>query len=214
MGSDLELVCIHGWPDCRFYSVDFFRHSHEYRLVDSGWRYILNSKPITMKLPLIALFVIIGSQAWSQQPPPPPPQDGPRPLSGSPGSGIKSESLFPPELVMRNQKAIDLTLDQQAAIRAEMVKTLPRFTDLQWQLSSEEETLDAFLKLSRPDEKNVLLQLDKVLAIENEMKHLQLGMMLKMKLILSPDQQNRLRELRKQGQRQGMPPPPPRPEDQ
>jgi Spy/CpxP family protein refolding chaperone len=165
-----------------------------------------------MKLPLIVLFVIIGSQAWSQQPPPP--QDGPRPLSGSQGSGIKSESLFPPELVMRNQKVIDLTLDQQAAIRAEMVKTLPRFTDLQWQLSSEEETLDSLLKLSRPDEKNVLQQLDKVLAIENEMKHLQLGMMLKIKLILSPDQQNSLRELRRQGQRKGMPPPPPRPEDQ
>jgi hypothetical protein len=116
-----------------------------------------------MKLPLIVLFVIIGSQAWSQQPPPPPPpQDGPRPLSGSPGSGIKSESLFSPELVMRNQKAIDLTVDQQAAIRAEMVKSLPRFTDLQWQLSLEEETLDALLKLTRPDEKNVLLQLDKV----------------------------------------------------
>lgn len=105
-----------------------------------------------MKLPLIALFVIIGSQVWSQQPPPPP-QDVPRPLSGSPGSGIKSESLFSPELVMRNQKAIDLTVDQQAAIRAEMVKSLPRFTDLQWQLSSEEETLDVLLKLSRPDEK-------------------------------------------------------------
>jgi hypothetical protein len=60
----------------------------------------------------------------------------------------------------------------------------------------------------------VLQQLDKVLAIENEMKHLQLGMMLKIKLILSPDQQNSLRELRKQGQRKGMPPPPPRPEDQ
>ena len=168
-----------------------------------------------MKLPLIVLFVIIGSQAWSQQPPPPPPpQDGPRPLSGSPGSGIKSESLFSPELVMRNQKAIDLTVDQQAAIRAEMVKSLPRFTDLQWQLSSEEETLDALLKLTRPDEKNVLLQLDKVLVIENEMKHLQLGMMLKIKLILSPDQQSSLRELRKQGQRKGMTPPPPRPEHQ
>jgi Spy/CpxP family protein refolding chaperone len=115
---------------------------------------------------------------------------------------------------MRNQKAIDLTVDQQSAIRAEMVKSLPRFTDLQWQLSLEEETLDALLKLTRPDEKNVLLQLDKVLVIENEMKHLQLGMMLKIKLILSPDQQSSLRELRKQGQRKGMPPPPPRPEDQ
>lgn len=177
-----------------------------------------------MKLLQLALLLIFVSQAWAQQPPPPHdgrggcPNDGPPPPVSGPGGGIKSESLFPPELVMRNQKAINLTPEQQGAIRAELQETLPRFTDLQWQLSSEEEVLDALLKLSSPDEKSALTQLDKVLAIENEMKHLQLGMMLKIKSVLTVEQQNSLRQLRKQGQRKGgvglQPPPPPRPEEQ
>ncbi len=176
-----------------------------------------------MKILQLALLVIFGSQAWAQQPPPRDgrggcPQEGPPPPVSGPGGGIKSESLFPPELVMRNQRAINLTPEQQGAIRSELQKTLPRFTDLQWQLSSEEEALDALLKLSRPDEKNALTQLDKVLAIENEMKRLQLGMMLNIKSVLTIEQQNSLRELRKQGPRKGgagqQPPPPPRPEEQ
>jgi hypothetical protein len=116
------------------------------------------------------------------------------------------------EFVVRNRECVQSPIPDSKT-DPHIVFHLPVERTPDW-TCSEEETLDALLKLTRPDEKNVLLQLDKVLVIENEMKHLQLGMMLKIKLILSPDQQSSLRELRKQGQRKGMTPPPPRPEDQ
>ncbi|MBI2438552.1 MAG: hypothetical protein HYV36_07060 [Lentisphaerae bacterium] len=105
------------------------------------------------------------------------------------------ENFFPPELVMQNQKAIGLKEDQQTAIRAEMQKTMARFTDLQWQQSAENETFAELVKAERPDEGKVLAQLDKLLTIESEIKRLRFAMMLKVKNALTAEQQTKLREL-------------------
>src|SRR5262245_47389937 len=105
------------------------------------------------------------------------------------------ESFFSPELIMQHQKAIGLTAEQQAAIRAEMQKMVARFTDLQWQDSAEIETMAALLKQDRPDEKEVLTQLDKLLNIENEIKRLHTGALVRMKNILTAEQQGQLRGL-------------------
>ncbi len=99
------------------------------------------------------------------------------------------ENFFPGDLVMRNQKAISLTAEQQTAIRTEMQKTMSRFTELKWQQSAEEETMDALVKADHPDEKQVLAQLDKLLSIEDEMKRLHLGTMVRIKNILTTEQQ-------------------------
>lgn len=121
-----------------------------------------------------------------------------RPGPGGPGGRIVEENFFPPELVMRNQRAIDLSPDQQTAIKAEMKKTMPRFAELQWSQTAEEETMGDLVKAERPDEKQVLAQLDKLLEIENEMKRLQLALMIKIKNILKPEQQAKLRDLKPQ----------------
>ena len=100
---------------------------------------------------------------------------------------------------MQNQKAIELTKDQQAAIVAEMQKTVSRFTELQWQQSAETETMASLIKKERVDEKEALAQLDKLLGIESEMKRLQITMLIKVKNILTPEQQAQLSNLRRQG---------------
>ena len=98
---------------------------------------------------------------------------------------------------MQNQKAIGLTSDQESAIRTEMQKTMAQFTDLQWQQSAEAETMNALMKQDRVDEKQTLAQLEKLLAIENNVKRLHMAMLIKVKNILTPEQQTKLRELKK-----------------
>lgn len=105
-------------------------------------------------------------------------------------------SLFPPELIMQNQKAIGLDDGQKSSIRAEISKAQGRFTELQWQLQDAMETLVSLLKQDSADEQQVLAQLDKVLNWEREIKRAQLGLMVRIKNKLTPEQQARLRQLR------------------
>ena len=106
------------------------------------------------------------------------------------------ESLFPPELIMQNQKAIGLEEAQKTFIRAEISKAQGRFTELQWQLQDAMETLASLLKQDIAEEQQVLGQLDNVLNFEREIKRAQMGLMVRIKNKLTPEQQARLRELR------------------
>lgn len=87
-----------------------------------------------------------------------------------------------------------------------MQKAVARFTDLQWQQSAQVETLEALCGKQPVDEKAVLAQFDKLLALESEIKRLHLASLIRVKNILTPEQQTRLRELDRQGR--------PRPDDQ
>ena len=131
-----------------------------------------------------ALLLFAAGAAPAQQPPQPPPPD---PIG---------ENLFPPELVMQYQQAIGLSEEQRDSIKAEIQKAQARFTDLQWQLQSEVETMASLLKAPRADEQQTLAQLDKILGLERELKRAQFTLVVRIKNILSPEQQARLRELK------------------
>jgi Spy/CpxP family protein refolding chaperone len=107
-----------------------------------------------------------------------------------------TESLFPPDLVMAHQKAIGLDDTQKNAIRTEIVKAQTQFTELQWKLQDQMEALVTLLKQQPADEAKILEQLDKVLASEREVKRSQIGLMVRIRNRLSPEQQSRLRQLR------------------
>jgi len=150
-----------------------------------------------MKYPILSVFLAFICIANAQQPPPPP--DGsmgpdPRP----PGGDKIGRAFFPPELVMRNQKAINLTPEQQSTIREEMRKDMPRFTELQWQLSAEEEALDSLVHADAPDEKQIIAQFDKLMLAESELKRVRFALLVRLRAILSPEQQQKLEELKKQ----------------
>ena len=106
-----------------------------------------------------------------------------------PGPDPMAENLFPPELVMAHQKAIDLSDTQKASIRAELLKAQTRFTELQWQLQDAMEGLVSLLKQSSVDEAQVMSQLDKVLTSEREIKRTQISLLVRIKNKLTPDQQ-------------------------
>jgi Spy/CpxP family protein refolding chaperone len=145
------------------------------------------------------IFVAITTAARAQEPNQPthptidatPGMPPPKPSRGS----LLDENFFPPELLMQHQKAISLTADQETAVRNEMTKMMARFTELQWKQSAEVEKLAEQVRQDRPDEKQVLEQLDKLLAVENEIKRLHTGLLVRVKNILTPEQQRQLRSL-------------------
>ena len=113
-----------------------------------------------------------------------------------PGPDPMAENLFPPELVMAHQKAIDLSDAQKTSIRAELLKAQTRFTELQWQLQDAMEGLVSLLKQPSADESEVMSQLDKVLTSEREIKRTQISLLVRIKNKLTPEQQAHLQKLR------------------
>ena len=148
-----------------------------------------------MKYKILFLACICIANA---QQPPPPPDGGMGPDPSPPGGDKIGRAFFPPELVMRNQKTINLTPEQQSTIREEMRTAMPRFTELQWQLSAEEETLESLVLADAPDEKQLLAQFDKLMLVESELKRVRFALLVRLRAILTSEQQNKLEELKKQ----------------
>jgi len=183
----------------------------------------MKSKVIWLSAILLAAAVVALSQDAPQPGPPQQPgQPGPRPTGPSPqavrpqqpgqpqqppqpGQPFDpiAQNLFPPELVMQHRHEVGLTDEQRAAIKDEAIKASTRFSELQWQMQDEMETMANLMKGASVDEQRVLAQLDKILNIEREVKRTQLALSIRIKNKLTPEQQERLRELQRN-------PPPPR----
>ncbi len=140
---------------------------------------------------VLCVVVLLGVQSLYAQQPPPPQQPQP-PYPQDP----MSENLFPPELLMQHQKALGLTDDQKNFTKSEIQKAQTKFTDLQWQLQSEVETMAALVKQDRVDEQQALAQLEKVMNLEREMKKTQITLIVRLKNKLTPGQQVLLREIK------------------
>lgn len=119
------------------------------------------------------------------------PYAGAQPSSQDPLQG----AFFPPEVVMQNQQALALTEEQKSYFKAEIRQAQARFTDLHWKLEDEVEKLSVLLKQPRADEQQVLVQLDRVLAAEREIKRAQITLLTRIKNKLTAEQQAKLREV-------------------
>lgn len=104
-------------------------------------------------------------------------------------------NLFPPELIMQHQHSLGLSEEQKAFLKAELRKVQTRFTEMQWDLQDEMEKLTTLIKQDQVDEAQTLTQLEKVLALEREIKRLQFAMLIRIRNSLTPEQQARLREI-------------------
>lgn len=108
-------------------------------------------------------------------------------------------NFYEPRLIIRHQQAIGLTDKQRDAITKEMQSAASQFIELRTKLASEGEVLLALTKNPRPDEKAILAQLDKIFVSENEMKKSRMVALIRVKNILTPEQQAKLDKLRPQG---------------
>jgi len=106
---------------------------------------------------------------------------------------------FPPELVMRHQRAIALTEEQRTEIKRELQTAQSSFTDLQWDLERELETFVALLEPGQVDEKRAIAALEEILSLESAIKKSQLLLAIRVKNLLSAEQEERLRDLAPRG---------------
>jgi Spy/CpxP family protein refolding chaperone len=135
-----------------------------------------------MRLIFCALFILLSSfsAVRAQQ------QPQPDPFAGN---------LFPPELLMRHQQALSLSEEQKNFLSAELSKLQTRVTELQWDLQKEVEKLAVLMKQDQVDEAQALTQLDKVLSLEREIKRAHIGLLIRIKNKLDPEQLAKLREI-------------------
>jgi len=116
-----------------------------------------------------------------------------------PGDDPLARFLFPPDRVMAHASEIGLDDAQRSAIRAEVQKTQPKFLDLQFDMQAEMEKFKNVLQEKRVDEGKALGELDRLLALEKEIKRTQIGLLVRIKNTLTPAQQSKLEELGRPG---------------
>jgi Spy/CpxP family protein refolding chaperone len=148
---------------------------------------------------LILAFALSATSLAAQGAPPG--QRGP----GSGGPDDWGRNLFPPELVMMWQSEIGLQDGQRTALTTAIQQAQAKFTDVQWKLSAEGEKMRRLLQATQVDEAQVLEEVDRILALEREIKRTQISLMVRIKNTLSPEQQAKLSKLAELMQSPGRP---------
>lgn len=122
------------------------------------------------------------------------------PRAGALGLGVAmarfEQRLFPPELVLRNQIAIGLTDDQTAQIKRLLTESHGRIVEHQMDLQRSMEQLRATLDAPRVDEGAAIGAAEKSMAIETRLKKEHLGMLIRVKNVLTEEQQEKLATMR------------------
>ena len=144
-----------------------------------------------MKHSILALAFVLSAASVAAQGPPPG-QRGPGP---GPQPDDWGRNFFPPELVMQHQSEIGLQDSQRSALSSALQQAQGKFMDLQWKLSAEGEKMGRLLGGAQVDEAQVLEEVDRILALEREIKRAQISLMVRIKNTLTPAQQAKLAEI-------------------
>jgi len=109
---------------------------------------------------------------------------------------VFAQALFDPQLVLRHAQDIGLTAAQRRTILDELKATQVALGPLQANMTEPALDLVELLGQPRVDETRLVAKMDQVLSIENEVKKKQAVLLVRIKNVLTPDQQARLRQLR------------------
>jgi Spy/CpxP family protein refolding chaperone len=107
-----------------------------------------------------------------------------------------AQNLFPPDQVLKYREEIGLDDSQSRALKELIEQAQARFVSLQWDLQGEAGKLARLLRSPRVDETAALAQVDRVLGQEREVKKAQLTLLIRIKNLLTPEQQQKLSVLR------------------
>jgi Spy/CpxP family protein refolding chaperone len=108
-------------------------------------------------------------------------------------------AFFPPELVLLARDRIALTQQQQETLRTSAEKAQSRSGELRTSLQTETAALSALANQDHVDEAALGAQLDKVLDVERQLKHLHIGLLAAVKNMLTPEQLAGMRAIIKDG---------------
>jgi Spy/CpxP family protein refolding chaperone len=108
-----------------------------------------------------------------------------------------AKRVFPPDKVLAHQQEIGLDEAQRQSLRSEMQKAQKKFVDLQFEMQGETEKMLQLLEERPVDESRVLAQADRILALEKEIKKTHLALLVRVKNLLTREQQAKLSEIRR-----------------
>ena len=118
------------------------------------------------------------------------------------GTDPLQRHLFSAESIMRNQSELQLDKEQRSYMVEQIQETQSEFTSLQWELQDEVGRLSGLLENPEAPERDVLMQLDKVLDLEKAIKRSHLRLAVRMKNRLTEEQRVKLRASRDAGRAQ------------
>ena len=96
--------------------------------------------------------------------------------------------LFPPNVILENQAELDLSKEQFTKIRAAVVDVQANVAEHEWDLREAYMKIMAELDKTPVDEDGVLEHIDAALRAENQVKKLQVAMLVRLKNLLTPQQ--------------------------
>lgn len=105
--------------------------------------------------------------------------------------------LFPPELVMQHQQNLRLTPEQRTAITQGIRDFQLKIVELQWKMQDEAQKLTELVQGAKVDEAQTLGQVDRVLGVEREIKRAHMALLIRIKNLLTPEQQDALRNVKR-----------------
>ncbi len=148
------------------------------------------SRARRLLLPFAVLVVAFPIAAQETPKPPPSAHSGP---SADPIGG----KLFPPELIMTHQAELGIDERQRDAILKELERVQAQFPRLQWQLQAATEQLSSLLDAAKIDETKALAQAGEVMKLEIEIKKTHLGMLIRIRNLLTDAQRLKLLEIKR-----------------
>jgi Spy/CpxP family protein refolding chaperone len=124
-------------------------------------------------------------------------------MGGPGGPPAFLSNVFSPRQVMAHQLELGLRPEQIDAIKAAMLETHQKLLDLQWKLDADTEKLSQLLAADHVDEAKVLAKLDEVTEVERNVKKTNFTLLVRVKNLLDPEQQAKMRKLRPFEMRRG-----------
>lgn len=107
-----------------------------------------------------------------------------------------ARAFFDPQLVLKHAQDLGLTPAQRRSILDELKTAQVALAPLQADMAEPAMELAELIESTRVDEAKAMSKIDQVLRIENEVKKRQAVFIIRVKNILTPEQQARLRAIR------------------
>lgn len=107
-----------------------------------------------------------------------------------------AEVFFDPELVMQNRQRVGITDAQWDEISGELRQLQRDAVDFEWEMAEAAQELIELASGDRIDEPAALEAARRIFAVENQIKVIQMQMLIRIKNVLTPQQQTQLRNIR------------------
>jgi Spy/CpxP family protein refolding chaperone len=148
-----------------------------------------------MKNVLFVMFLAFMSQMAIAQAGPG--QQGPKQgMEHKRGADSFRKNFYAPEMIMKNQSELNLSEEQRKHIIAASQDAQKNFTEWEWALKAENDKLKTMTATPKVDEAACLAQMEKILALEKQIKIQRMKMLISIKNKLNAEQMKKLDEIK------------------